>query len=113
MSKPQKERRLFLLERTLFLDILRDPKARSIFIYVALLITVSAAVFHWLEGWRWLDSFDFVDLIFTTDGFGGIVPTLPNTKINKIFVGLNGVAILLLLSDENRRVRTWVRVENR
>jgi uncharacterized membrane protein YuzA (DUF378 family) len=29
------------------------------------------------------------------------------TKIITIFVGLNGVAILLMLFDEIRRVRSW------
>ena len=34
------------------------------------------------------------------------------TKVITIFVGLNGVAILLMLFDEMRRVRAWDRDEN-
>lgn len=34
-------------------------------------------------------------------------PTTPVTKLLTIFVGLNGIAILLLLLEEIRRVRTW------
>ena len=112
MSSSQNRRRRFPLEKTLFLDLFRDPKSRPIFIYVALFITISAAVFHRLEGWSWLDSFYFVVITFTTIGYGDIVPTLPITKIVTIFVGLNGVAILLLLFDEIRRVRSWHRVGN-
>lgn len=105
-SKKSRTRRIPLM-KTLFLDLLVDPKARPIFIYVAVFITVSAAVFHWLEGWGWLDSIYFVVITFTTIGYGDFSPTTPLTKLITIFVGLNGVAILLMLFDEIRRVRSW------
>lgn len=105
MSNRPERRRSNLLERTLFLDLLRDKKARPIFIYVAIFITASALVFHWLEGWSLLDSFYFVIVTFTTIGYGDFVPTMTITKPITIFVGLNGVAILLMVFDEIRRVR--------
>jgi len=95
------------LFRTLFLDLLMDRRARPIFIYVVFFIIVSAAVFHWLEGWGWLDSIYFVVITFTTIGYGDFTPTTPLTKVITIFVGLNGVAVLLTLFDEMRRVRSW------
>ena len=70
-SKKSRTRRIPLM-KTLFLDLLVDPKARPIFIYVAVFITVSAAVFHWLEGWGWLDSIYFVVITFTTIGYGDL-----------------------------------------
>jgi len=93
--------------KTLFLDLFLDPKARPIFIYVVLFITVTGAVFHWLEGWSWLDSIYFVVITFTTIGYGDFAPTTLLTKLITIFVGLNGVAVLLMLFDEIRRVRSW------
>ena len=93
--------------RTLFLDLLLDRRARPIFIYVVFFIIVCAAVFHWLEGWGWLDSIYFVVITFTTIGYGDFAPTTPLTKLITIFVGLNGVAVLLMLFDEIRRVRAW------
>jgi hypothetical protein len=93
--------------KTLFLDLLIDSKARPIFIYVAFFIVTSAAVFHWLEGWSWLDSIYFVIITFTTIGYGDFSPTMPITKLITIFIALNGVAILLMLFDEIRRVRSW------
>ena len=99
------------MSRPWLLDLFRDPKARPIFIYVALFITISTTVFHLLEGWSWLDSFYFVVVTFTTIGYGDIVPSMPATKLITIFVGLNGVAILLLLFDEIGRVRSWHRIE--
>jgi hypothetical protein len=47
----RKKRRRFPLMKTLFLDLLVDPKARPIFIYVAIFVAVCATLFHWLEGW--------------------------------------------------------------
>ncbi len=105
-----KPKRLRIL-RTLFLDLLLDRHARPIFIYVAFFI-LTAALYHWLEGWSWLDSIYFVVVTFTTIGYGDLAPTMPITKIITIFVGLNGVAILLMLFDEMRRVRAWDRDEN-
>ena len=107
----KRNRRRSFIKRVLFLDLLADPKARQIFIYVAAFITICAAVFHWLEGWSWLDSFYFVIITFTTIGYGDFAPSTPVAKLISIFVALNGVAILLLLFDEMRRVRSWHRVE--
>ena len=106
-----KPKRLRIL-RTLFLDLLLDRHARPIFIYVAFFILFTAALYHWLEGWSWLDSIYFVVVTFTTIGYGDLAPTMHITKIITIFVGLNGVAILLMLFDEMRRVRAWDRDEN-
>jgi hypothetical protein len=103
-------RRLRLF-RTLFLDLLVDRRSRPIFIYVALMIVITAAVFHWLEGWGWLDSIYFVVITFTTIGYGDFAPTTPLTKLITIFVALNGVAVLLMLFDEIRRVRAWHPIE--
>jgi hypothetical protein len=113
MSDPPrpKVKRLRIL-RTLFLDLLLDRHARPIFIYVAFFIFVTAALYHWLEGWNWLDSIYFVVITFTTIGYGDLAPTMPITKLITILVGLNGVAILLMLFDEMRRVRAWDRDEN-
>ncbi len=109
IRKP-KVKRLRIL-RTLFLDLLLDRHARPIFIYVAFFILITAALYHWLEGWSWLDSIYFVVVTFTTIGYGDLAPTMPITKVITIFVGLNGVAILLMLFDEMRRVRAWDRDE--
>ena len=106
-NSPKKRRGLSLLARALFLDLLANPQARPIFIYVAAFVTASAAIFHWLEGWDWVDSFYFVVITFTTIGYGDFVPTMPITKFISIFIGLNGVIVLLSLFDVIRRVRSW------
>jgi hypothetical protein len=65
VSETSRSRRHVPLTKTLFLDLLLDRKSRPIFIYAAIVIVASAAVFHWLEGWDWLDSIYFVVITFT------------------------------------------------
>jgi hypothetical protein len=47
-----------------------DRQARSILIYAAAFIFLSAALYHWLEGWEWLYSIYFVIITFTIIGYG-------------------------------------------
>ena len=106
MSQPKKRRRS-LFRSLLLLDVLVDERTRPVFIYVFVIIGFGAALFHWLEGWGWLDSFYFVVVTLTTIGYGDFSPTTPITKLITIFYGLNGVVILLMLFDVVRRVRRW------
>jgi hypothetical protein len=82
-----------------------DRQARPIFIYVVVTTFLCAYLYSWLEGWSLLDSVYFVIIAFTTIGFGDFAPTKPITKVLTIFLALNGVAILLMLLDEIRRLR--------
>lgn len=93
--------------RTLFLDLFFDPRTRPIFIYAAVMVIVGAALYHWLEGWGWLDSIYFVVITLTTIGYGDFSPTTPLTKLITIFYGLNGVILLLMLFDVVRTLRGW------
>ena len=106
MSQPDR-RRSTAFQRTFFLDILWDPRTRSLAIYMMVIITVGAILYHWLEGWGWLDSFYFVVITLTTIGYGDLAPTTPLSKLVTIFYGLNGIVILLMFFDVIRRTRRW------
>lgn len=106
MSQPEKSRRKILAD-VFFLDVLFDRRTRPYFIYVAIIIVIGAVLFHWLEGWGWLDSFYFVVITLTTIGYGDFSPTTPITKLITIFYGVNGVIVLLMLFDVVRRLRQW------
>jgi len=95
------------LRQTLFLDVLFDRRTRRIFLYGFLMITVGAVLYHWLEGWSWIDSFYFVVVTLTTIGYGDFAPTTSLTKLITIFYGLNGVILLLMMFEVVRTNRHW------
>jgi hypothetical protein len=103
----QTEKRFRLLSRTLFLDVLFNRQTRPIFIYAVIIIGLGATLYHWLEGWSWLDSFYFVVITLTTIGYGDLHPTTSATKIITIFYGLNGIVLILMLFDVIRKLRGW------
>ena len=96
-----------LLSNLLFLDVLFNRQTRPIFIYATIVIAIGAALYHWLEGWEWLDSFYFVVITLTTIGYGDLAPTTPLTKLITIFYGINGVILLLMFFDVIRTLRGW------
>jgi voltage-gated potassium channel len=106
-QRDRRKRRHSFLYGLLFLDVLTDRRTRPIMVYAALLVLIGAAVYHWLEGWSWLDSVYFVVITLTTIGYGDFAPTMPVTKLLTIFYGLNGIMLLLTLFDVVRRVRRW------
>lgn len=87
------------------LDIIADKTARPVFFYAAANIVIGTYLYHLLEGWSLLDSAYFVIITMTTIGYGDFSPTTTTTKLLTIFFALNGVAILLMLLDEIRRIR--------
>lgn len=107
MSKPKQPGPIGIaLGQFFLLDLLRDREARNVFLYVGATILVGTVIYHLLEGWDWIDSLYFVVITTTTIGYGDITPTTQLTKFITIFFALNGVAILVMLFDQIRRVRT-------
>ncbi len=94
-----------VLGRFLLFDLLFDKQSRIVLIYVALTIISGAIIYHWIEGWGWLDSVYFAVVTTTTIGYGDLTPQTALGKFITIFYGLNGVAILVMLFDQIRRVR--------
>ena len=71
-----------VLRTALFLDVLSDRRTKPFFIYVGIVIVIGAVLYHFLEGWNWLDSFYFVVITLTTIGYGDFSPTTPITKLD-------------------------------
>jgi hypothetical protein len=93
------------LSRFLFLDLIFNRKTRPIFVYAIIIIGMGAVLYHWLEGWGWLDSIYFVVITLTTIGYGDFHPTQPITKVITIFYGISGIVLILLIFDVIRKAR--------
>ena len=100
-----KKSRFHVLSRMLFLDVIFNRHTRPVMIYAGIMVGVGASLYHWLEGWSWVDSVYFVVITLTTIGYGDFHPTLPVTKLITIFYGINGIILLLVLFDVVRKLR--------
>jgi ZIP family zinc transporter len=94
------------VQKFLLLDVMRDKSSRPIFYWTIAVLVIGTVVFHWLEGWSYLDSFYFCVISLATIGYGDLTPTTPVAKIFTIVYVINGIAILLALIDRVRVVRT-------
>ncbi|UCD98793.1 MAG: two pore domain potassium channel family protein [Chloroflexota bacterium] len=102
---PSRKHKSRILSKVLFLDILFDPSTRPMLIYVMTILFIGSVIFHYLEGWNWIDSIYFVVITLTTIGYGDLTPTTSLTKLITIFYGINGVVLLLTFFDIIRRYR--------
>lgn len=93
------------VQRFLLLDVLRDKDSRLIFYWAIVVLSVGTLIYHWLEGWSYLDSLYFCVISLATIGYGDLTPTTPEAKIFTIVYVINGIAILLALIDRVRVVR--------
>jgi voltage-gated potassium channel len=93
------------LKRLFLLDLISDKDSRLVFYWTAGLLVVGTLIYHWLEGWSYLDALYFCVISLATIGYGDLTPTTPEAKIFTIIYVINGIALLLMLFDRIRAVR--------
>ena len=93
------------IQKFLLLDLLRDKESRLVISWAAAVLVIGILVYHWLEGWGYLDALYFCVISLATIGYGDLTPTTPEAKIFTIIYVINGIAILLALFDRVRVVR--------
>lgn len=106
-KQAEREIRTYRPIRSLFLlDVLSDHASRPIFMWAGAMLLVGTLVYHWLEGWSYLDALYFCVITLATVGYGDLTPTTPIAKVFTIFYVINGVVILLSVFDRIRVVRS-------
>lgn len=98
-------RTLHPVQKFLLLDVLRDKESRLVFYWALVVLVIGTLVYHWLEGWSYLDALYFCVISLATIGYGDLTPTTPEAKMFTIIYVINGIAILLALFDRVRAVR--------
>ncbi len=92
--------------KSLFLlDVIRDRDSRPVLYWALGTLLLGTLVYHWLEGWSYLDALYFCVISLATIGYGDFVPTTPLARAFTIVYVINGIVILLALFDRIRVVR--------
>jgi hypothetical protein len=103
----EQEMRQYLPLQSLFmLDILRDRDSRPVLMWALTTLALGTLVYHWLEGWNYLDALYFCVISLATIGYGDFTPTTQIGRAFTIVYVINGIVILLALFDRIRIVRT-------
>lgn len=80
--------------RTL-ISFLKDPEYRSLLFASASIVAIGTVVYHYVEGWTWLDSLYFSTITLTTIGFGDFAPQTDGGKIFTIIYIVIGIGMIL------------------
>ena len=96
------------LQRLLLLDVFRDKESRPVFYWAGSVLLTGILVYHWLEGWSYLDALYFCVVSLATVGYGDLTPTTPLARAFTIVYLINGIGILLALFDRIRVVRAQI-----
>ena len=82
---------LFFLELR---DLLKQPKFRSILIWMVILLAAGTIFYSWMEGWSLLDSLYFSIITLTTVGYGDLSPTTSASKAFTIVYIIFGMILI-------------------
>ena len=77
------------------ISFLKDKSYRNLLFTTNFFIVLGTIVYHYIEGWSWLDTLYFSVITLATIGYGDF---LPQTDLGKIFTLLYiviGVALIL------------------
>lgn len=80
-------------------DIMTDRRTRLLLIWASMLLLLGTIIYHYAEGWSWIDALYFSVISLTTVGYGDLSPSTTFTKLFTIFYVLNGVGVLVGFLD--------------
>lgn len=93
------------LQALFLIDVIRDRESRPVLLYGLGTLLLGTLVYHWLQGWSYLDALYFCVISLATVGYGDLTPTTPIARLFTIFYVINGIVILLSVFDRIRTVR--------
>ena len=77
------------------ISFLKDKEYRSLVLASAAILGIGTVVYHFVEGWNWLDSLYFSMITLTTIGYGDFSPVTNLGKTFTIFYIVIGIGLIL------------------
>lgn len=74
---------------------LKEEEYRDLIYTTMVVLGLGTVVYHFVEGWRWIDSFYFCVITLTTVGYGDMTPQTDAGKLFTVFYILVGIGIIL------------------
>jgi len=76
-------------------SFLKDKEYRDLLITTTIMISFGTVVYHFLEGWSWINSLYFSVITLSTIGYGDFSPQTNEGKLFTIFYIIIGIGIIL------------------
>ena len=77
------------------ISFLKDDEYRDLLITSIFILFFGSIVYHFLEGWSWVDSLYFSVITLTTIGYGDFSPATDAGKLFTIFYIVIGLGMIL------------------
>jgi voltage-gated potassium channel len=77
------------------ISFIRDKEYRDLLLTTGVVLGIGSVVYHYLEGWSWIDSIYFCMITLTTIGYGDYSPQTDGGKIFTMFYIVIGLGIIL------------------
>ena len=78
---------------------LRDKEYRDLLLTTLFTLAFGTVVYHYIEGWTWIDCIYFSIITLTTIGYGDFSPETDAGKLFTIFYIIIGIGIILSFID--------------
>lgn len=77
------------------ISFLEDKNYRDLLLTTTIVLGFGTVVYHYLEGWTWIDSIYFSVITLTTIGYGDYSPATDAGKVFTIIYIIIGLGIIL------------------
>ena len=81
------------------ISFIKDKEYRDLLLTTLIFIIMGSTVYHFLEGWSWVDSIYFSVITLTTIGYGDFSPATDAGKLFTIFYIIIGIGLILNFID--------------
>lgn len=98
--------------RTL-ISFIKDDEYRDLLFTTIIILIIGTLVYHFVEGWSYIDSIYFSVVTLTTIGFGDFAPKTDVGKIFTILYIVAGIGMILSFINTIQHHYTYMRHKER